>query len=90
LFTNKKLTFSSEVKALKGRSLSSMKNAEVLQIIAMILLLIGGLNWGLIGIFEWNFIATVFGYTSVLTRTIYSLAGIAAVYRIVTWVRTKD
>jgi len=67
-----------------------MKNAEVLQIIAMILLLIGGLNWGLIGIFEWNFIATVFGYTSVLTRTIYSLAGIAAVYRIVTWVRTKD
>lgn len=66
-----------------------MKNAHVLQTIAMILLLIGGLNWGLIGIFEWNFIATVFGYTSVLTRTIYALAGIAAVYRILVWAKTE-
>ena len=45
-----------------------MKNAHVVQTIAMIFLLIGGLNWGLIGIFEWNFIANVFGYTSVFTR----------------------
>ena len=66
-----------------------MKNAHVLQTIAMILLLIGGLNWGLIGIFEWNFIATVFGYTSVLTRTIYALAGIAAVFRILVWAKTE-
>ncbi|HSX37961.1 MAG TPA: DUF378 domain-containing protein [Chlamydiales bacterium] len=64
-----------------------MNNTHVLQTIAMIILLIGGLNWGLIGIFEWNFIATVFGYTSVLTRTIYSLAGIAAVYRILVWAK---
>ena len=66
-----------------------MKNAQVLQTIAMILLLIGGLNWGLIGIFEWNFIATVFGYTSVLTRTIYALAGVAAVYRILVWAKAS-
>ena len=64
-----------------------MKNAHVLHTIAMILLLIGGLNWGLIGFFEWNFIATVFGYTSVLTRTIYGLAGLAAVYRIIVWAK---
>lgn len=67
-----------------------MKNAHALQTIAMILLLIGGLNWGLIGIFEWNFIANVFGYTSVLTRTIYALAGIAAIYRILVWVKKAD
>jgi len=66
-----------------------MKNAQVLQTIAMILLLIGGINWGLIGIFEWNFIATVFGYTSVLTRTIYALAGISAVYRILVWAKAS-
>lgn len=66
-----------------------MKNAQVLQTIAMILLLIGGLNWGLIGLCEWNFIGSVFGYTSVLTRTIYILAGIAAVYRIVVWAKTE-
>jgi uncharacterized membrane protein YuzA (DUF378 family) len=66
-----------------------MKNAQVVQTIAMIFLLIGGINWGLIGIFEWNFIANIFGYTSVLTRTIYALAGLAAVYRIFVWVRTE-
>ncbi len=65
-----------------------MKNAQVLQTIAMIILLIGGINWGLIGLFQWNFIASVFGYTSVLTRTIYSLAGIAAIYRIAVWSKT--
>ncbi len=62
-----------------------MKNAQVLQTIAMIILLIGGINWGLIGLFQWNFIESVFGLTSVLTRTIYSLAGVAAIYRIVVW-----
>jgi len=62
-----------------------MKNAHVIDIIAVIILIIGGLNWGLIGLFEWNFVASVFGYTSVLTRTIYALVGISAVYKIVTW-----
>lgn len=66
-----------------------MKNAHVLGTIAMILLLIGGINWGLIGLFEWNFIASVFGYASVLTRTIYALAGFAAVYRILCWIRAS-
>ena len=67
-----------------------MKNAhvvDVIDIIAVIILIIGGLNWGLIGLFEWNFIASVFGYTSVLTRTIYALAGFSAVYKILTWAR---
>lgn len=66
-----------------------MKNVHVVDIIAIIILIIGGLNWGLIGLFEWNFIASVFGYTSVLTRTIYALVGLSAVYKIVTWAR-KD
>lgn len=67
-----------------------MKNAHVVDVIAVIVLVIGGLNWGLIGLFEWNFIASVFGYTSVLTRTIYAAAGIAAVYKIVTWARKES
>ncbi len=61
------------------------KNAHVLAIIAVIVLIIGGINWGLIGLFEWNFIGNVFGYDSVLTRTIYTIVGIAAVYTILTW-----
>lgn len=68
---------------------SFMKNSHVIDIIAVIILIIGGLNWGLIGLFEWNFIASVFGYTSVLTRTIYALVGFSAVYKILTWARKR-
>jgi uncharacterized protein len=66
-----------------------MKNAHIVQTIAMIFLIIGGINWGLVGIFEWNLIADIFGYTSVFTRTIYSLAGFSALYRIIVWVKTE-
>ena len=65
-----------------------MKNVPVVQTISTVLLLIGGLNWGLIGLFEWNFIASIFGFTSVLTRTIYALAGFSAVYKMLVWMRT--
>ena len=64
-----------------------MKNMKVLGIITMIFLIIGGLNWGLIGLVQWNFLASVFGYTSVLTRTIYILAGLSAVFKIVCWAK---
>ena len=62
-----------------------MKNARVLDVVALIVLIIGGLNWGLIGFFEWNFVASVFGYTTVMTRTIYAIIGISAIYKIITW-----
>lgn len=61
------------------------KNARTLEVIAIVILLIGGINWGLIGLFEWNFLASAFGYTSVLTRSLYSIIGIAAVFKILTW-----
>lgn len=64
-----------------------MKNSHVLDTVALIILLVGGLNWGLIGLFQWDFIGSVFGFDSVLTRVIYSLAGFSAVYRILCWVR---
>lgn len=51
--------------------------------IAMILLVIGGLNWGLIGIFEWDLIAAIFGDMSVLSRIIYIIIAVAAVYMII-------
>ena len=66
-----------------------MKNSQVVEVIALIILVIGGLNWGLIGLFQWNFIGSVFGFTSVLTRTIYTLAGIAAVYRVLLWAKNN-
>ncbi len=49
--------------------------------VAMTLLIVGGLNWGLIGLFTFDLVAAIFGP---LSRIIYTLVGIAAVYSIYT------
>jgi uncharacterized membrane protein YuzA (DUF378 family) len=50
--------------------------------IAMILVIIGGLNWGLVGFFNIDIIATLFGTMSTVSRIIYDLVGIAAIVMI--------
>ena len=47
-----------------------MKNHQVVNLIAAILLVIGGLNWGLVGLFKWDLIASIFGHMSAITRVI--------------------
>ncbi|MBF8263390.1 MAG: hypothetical protein HW387_1055 [Parachlamydiales bacterium] len=64
-----------------------MKNYHVLDLVAVILLLIGGLNWGLVGLFNFNPIMSIFG--AGLARFIFTFVGIAAVYRIILWARSK-
>ncbi len=59
------------------------RNVFILDRIAFFLLIIGGLAWGIIGIFGVNFIAAIFGATSILTQIIYIFIGAAAVYRLV-------
>ncbi len=44
------------------------------------LLVVGGLNWGLVGVFEYNLVSELFGVDSGLTRVVYSVVGLAAVY----------
>jgi len=55
------------------------KNA--LDWIALILVIIGGLNWGLVGALQFNLVEALFGVATV-ARVIYSLVGIAALYTI--------
>jgi len=61
-----------------------MKNMSVIDWIALILLVIGGLNWGLVGLFRFDLIAALFGYMSWFSRIIYILVGISAIYLIIT------
>jgi uncharacterized membrane protein YuzA (DUF378 family) len=49
--------------------------------IAGILVIIGGLNWGLVGFFSWNFVEAIFG-TGIVTTIIYALVGISALWMI--------
>ena len=55
---------------------------KLLDVIAAVLLIIGGLNWGLVGLFEFDLVATIFGgVDSGLARLIYVLVGVSAVYQ---------
>jgi hypothetical protein len=51
--------------------------------VAFVLLVVGGLNWLLVGLFGFDLVATLFGGTSILSRVIYVLVGAGAVYFIV-------
>jgi uncharacterized membrane protein YuzA (DUF378 family) len=59
-----------------------MQKFNVLDWIALILVIIGGLNWGLVGLFNFNLVAAIFGDMSILARIIYILVGLAALYTI--------
>ncbi|MPM89175.1 hypothetical protein SDC9_136283 [bioreactor metagenome] len=51
-------------------------------LIALILVIVGGLNWGLVGLFDYNLVDAIFGVGSALSRIIYILVGLAALYTI--------
>lgn len=55
---------------------------ETLQKSALVLTIIGAINWGLIGIFNFDLVATIFGDMSVFSRIIYTLVGIAGLINI--------
>lgn len=47
--------------------------------LALWLVIIGGLNWGLVGAFNFNLVSAIFGDMSILSRIVYILVGLAAV-----------
>lgn len=57
-----------------------MNKLSGLDWLALVLLIVGGLNWGLIGLFNFDLVATVFGTMSLLARVVYILVGLSAVY----------
>ncbi|MFP4316266.1 MAG: DUF378 domain-containing protein [Desulfovibrionales bacterium] len=56
---------------------------KTIDVIAFVLVVIGAINWGLVGLFGFNLVAAIFGEMSVLTRIIYVLVGIAGIYEAV-------
>jgi uncharacterized membrane protein YuzA (DUF378 family) len=56
---------------------------KTLDIIIYALLIIGGLNWGLVGVFDFDLVAAIFGDMSGLSRIIYTVVGLAAIYDLV-------
>lgn len=67
-----------------------MKKFNALDWVTFALVIVGGLNWGLIGLFGFDLVATIFGDMSMLSRIVYDLVGISAVYMIYCAYRCKD
>ena len=60
-----------------------MNKLNALDWVALALVIIGGLNWALVGLFGFDLVAVIFGDMSVLSRIVYTLVGISAVYVLV-------
>lgn len=53
---------------------------KILDSAALILVIIGAINWGLIGFFQFNLVSTLFGDMTAFSRIIYALVGISGLY----------
>jgi len=60
---------------------------RVLDLASLTLLIIGGVNWGLVGLFDLDLVASLFGDGTLLARVVYVLVGLAALYGFVTATR---
>ena len=60
-----------------------------MNIITLILVIIGGLNWGLVGLFQFDLVAAIFGgQDAALSRIVYVLVGISAVWQLIPLIRS--
>ena len=51
--------------------------------ITLLLLIVGGLNWGLVGLFDFDLVTALFGEMSVISRAVYVLVGASALWQLV-------
>ena len=56
---------------------------RALNTVTLILLIVGGLNWGLVGLANFDLVAAIFGEMSPLSRIVYLLVGLSALWQIV-------
>ena len=55
---------------------------KFINILTLILVIVGGLNWGLVGLFDFDLVAAIFGGGSALSRIVYVLVGLSAIWQV--------
>ncbi|OGN49226.1 MAG: DUF378 domain-containing protein [Caulobacterales bacterium RIFOXYB1_FULL_67_16] len=55
---------------------------KILNLVTLLLVIVGGVNWGLVGAFEFDLVAALFGAGSALSRIVYVLVGLSALWQI--------
>jgi uncharacterized membrane protein YuzA (DUF378 family) len=58
---------------------------RTVDIIVAVMLVVGGINWGLVGFLQFDLVATLFGEASPLSRVVYAMVGLCAAYQAVQW-----
>ena len=61
-----------------------------LDTVALVLVIVGGLNWLLVGLFEYDLVAALFGEGSVLAKVVYVLVGLAALWMLWAWLMKRS
>ena len=56
---------------------------RAINLVTLVLLIVGGLNWGLVGLFEFDLVAALFGEMSAISRLVYVLVGASALWQII-------
>ena len=67
-----------------------MRRLDGIDWVAITLTVIGAINWGLIGLFKWNLVDTLFGTYSMISRIVYTLVGVSGLYLIYTASKMSD
>ena len=63
---------------------------RIVNTITLVLLIVGGLNWGLVGLFGFDLVAAIFGEMSALSRIVYTLVGASALWQIIPMVSGNE
>ena len=61
------------------------KEMKSIDVIVASLLVVGGLNWGLVGILHFDLVATLLGDATMLSRLVYTVVGLCALYQVFQW-----
>lgn len=63
---------------------------KIIRNIAVILVIVGGINWGLVGLFDYNLVDSLFGAGSVVSKTVYIVVGIASLFALLALVPERS
>ena len=63
---------------------------RLVNVITLVLLIVGGLNWGLVGLLGFDLVAALFGEMSMLSRIVYVLVGLSALWQIIPLLRGDE
>jgi hypothetical protein len=61
------------------------REMKAMDVVVATLLVVGGLNWGLVGLLHFDLVATLLGDATMLSRLVYTVVGLCALYQVIQW-----